>query len=572
MKEQSIEQEIINYIEKFDKKDYEEIIRKDNRIEIIQIFSKLRENIISWYCFEENSTILEIGADWGQITEILSKSAKKVVSVEESSKKREAILKRHKDIENLEIIDNIDNIQEKFDYITLIGIEKTKKELKDLLISLKDLLNDNGKILITVDNKIGMSLFTSINDNEEEISNISNEYIYTLNELEEQIKKAGFKNQNTYYPMPDYKLTNVIYTEENPLSISNITRNITYNEEDAIKLYKQNDVYMRIIKDDIIKKYLMNTFFIEIYNGEYQKKQAKFVAFSNIRKPEYRIKTIIKENFVYKYPASDESKQHIQNVKNNIDIIKKSNLNTLDSYDDEKIISSYTTSETLDKVILSTVKEDKKIAINLIKKFKQELLDKLEQGNSENNVFDKYNIEYGKETIQDEFFIKYGFWDLIFQNCFYIDNEFYLYDQEWMEENIPINFIFYRAVKYFDGIKRYISEDELYDILDINNNIVSLFEKLDNKLQEEIRDKTIWKIHTQGKTLLDLKREKLTDNNTINLLRIENNKKEEIINQQNAQLHEKDLKIEELNEKLNYIYNSKSWKITAPLRKLKRIK
>ena len=75
-----------------------------------------------------------------------------------------------------------------------------------------------------------------------------------------------------------------------------------------------------------------------------------------------------------------------------------------------------------------------------------------------------------------------------------------------------------------------------------------------------------------GQTLLDLKREKLTDNNTINLLRIENNKKEEIINQQNAQLHEKDLKIQELNEKLNYIYNSKSWKITAPLRKLKRIK
>lgn len=44
----------------------------------------------------------------------------------------------------------------------------------------------------------------------------------------------------------------------------------------------------------------------------------------------------------------------------------------------------------------------------------------------------------------------YGF---NFSKLLYIDNEFYFYDQEWEEDNVPIDFILYRAIKYFDRIK-----------------------------------------------------------------------------------------------------------------------
>ena len=101
----------------------------------------------------------------------------------------------------------------------------------------------------------------------------------------------------------------------------------------------------------------------------------------------------------------------------------------------------------------------------------------------------------------------------------------------------------------------------LFSTVALFKNLVGLFEQLDNKLQETIKDDLIWKIHTQGKTLLDLKREKLTDNNTINLLKIENRQKENLINQ-------KENEIQELRDRLNSIYNSKSWKITQALRKI----
>lgn len=206
------------------------------------------------------------------------------------------------------------------------------------------------------------------------------------------------------------------------------------------------------------------------------------------------------------------------------------------------------------------MKDNKKEeTIQIIKRWKQELLDKLEKSTEQKNVFDKYKIAYDNCNIQDMTWIQDGLWDLIFQNCFYINKEFYFYDQEWKEKNIPIEFIFYRAIKYFDRIKKYIADEELYEIMGIKKDHITLFDELDNKLQEEIRDETIWKLNTQGKTLLELKREKLTMQHNINLLNIE-------LNDKNKSIAEKDKAIQDLKKQIQEICESKSWKITQPLR------
>ena len=162
-------------------------------------------------------------------------------------------------------------------------------------------------------------------------------------------------------------------------------------------------------------------------------------------------------------------------------------------------------------------------------------------------------------------FLNYGLWDMIFQNCFVIDNKFYFYDQEWCEEKVPINFILYRAIKYFPEIRFYLTIKELYKILNIDESMINLFEELDNKLQENIRNELMWEIHRQGKNVKELKTEKLTADHKVNLSNIALAQKEAEINNLKAE-------IDELNSDLRKIYNSRSWKITEPLRKLKNIK
>ena len=310
----------------------------------------------------------------------------------------------------------------------------------------------------------------------------------------------------------------------------------------------------------------INSFFIEIFNGESEENEIKLASFSNMRKEEFRIKTIMKTDYVYKYNENEKSKAHLNMIKENIDILKRNNLNTLDSYDEEKIISRYTTEKSLDKVILDKIKNgQREDAIELIKRFKTEIFEKMERCNSENNVFDKYNIKHKPKDISKMTFLKYGLWDMTFQNCFVIDNKFYFYDQEWCEEKVPINFILYRAIKYFPEIRFYLAIEELYKILNIDESMINLFEELDNKLQENIRNELMWKIHRQGKTVKDLKAEKLTADHKMNLSNI-------ALAQKEAEINNLKVEIDKLNKELEKIYNSRSWKITKPLRKLKNIK
>ena len=97
------------------------------------------------------------------------------------------------------------------------------------------------------------------------------------------------------------------------------------------------------------------------------------------------------------------------------------------------------------------------------------------------------------------------------------------------------------------------------------NKIEKDKEDIDNKLQENIRNELMWKIHRQGKTVKDLKAEKLTADHKMNLSNI-------ALAQKEAEINNLKVEIDKLNKELEKIYNSRSWKITKPLRKLKNIK
>lgn len=261
--------------------------------------------------------------------------------------------------------------------------------------------------------------------------------------------------------------------------------------------------------------------------------------------------------------------------------MNKIGINTLDSYKDNVILSKYQKdTKTFDKIIIEkvTMKENDS-AYKLINNFVEELKDKLCVISSENNVFDKYNIVYKDEDIKNLTFVKYGLWDAIFQNIFYIDNKFYFYDQEWFEENIPLEFIIYRAFEYSKKLKEIIDAEKIYNQFSISQENLNLFKILDNQLQLKTRSEESWKMHTHFTNISTLQ--------DINSYKISVDKeKEKILEDCKKLLNEKDSRIKflednmestcnllrEKEEKLSRLENSVSWKLTKPLRKLKGLK
>lgn len=110
-------------------------------------------------------------------------------------------------------------------------------------------------------------------------------------------------------------------------------------------------------------------------------------------------------------------------------------------------------------------------------------------------VFAKYNIPIADSLLTDLHFVNNGLWDMTFKNCFYIENEFYFFDQEWNEPNLPIEFILYRSILYTISLRRYINIEILFEKYGLTK-YKAIFEKLDDALQEKIRSEKIWEYYS----------------------------------------------------------------------------
>ncbi len=464
-----------------------------------------------------------------------------------------------------------DNINDWYDF------EKDKKYIvledfsKDKIYELEKSANqlmDNDKILIILENELSIK---SICKNVENKNNLFNR-----REIEELLDKNGLIYRKFYYPLPDYKMTNVIFTDNHLPNSETISRNIVFYKENDIKKNDERQELVKMMKQDVnLFKIFANSFFIECSKKQFEDNGIEFVSFSNMRKQEYRIKTIIKGDNVYKKAANSESITHIEQIKKNIEIIKEVKLNTLDSYDENTIISKYQKGkETFDKIIVNELKNKEIEKVNqLICNLFEELKEKLIIVQPEKNVFDKFGIQYDKQDIQNLTFVKYGLWDLIFQNIFFIDNKYFFFDQEWMEENLPLEFIIYRSLTYNKQLRDLIDIEQIYNKFGIKNENVELFNKLDNELQLKTRSELSWKLHTQ---LFDI-------TNEDKFIKILENSKRKTTQEFKSLLNEKDARIKflednmeqtcnllrEKEQELDYIKNSASWKITKPLRKIR---
>lgn len=568
------------YLNENAKLSFEEYMNKDQKVENLLELSNLRENILNWYPFKENSRILEIEGNLGEITGVLCQNASRIVSIEYSLQKARTIATRYKEKENLEVIaGDIKDIilEEKFDYVVIIGIDEKRYKIEEILKYAKEHLNKKGTILISLNNKLGLDQLNGIKDITENQNN--EDKCKTKKEIEKILNKLELNNYKFYYPLPNYKTPNIIFTDKHLPSNESILRDLTLYTENRILSFEEREIYRKILKEnEKLFPEFANSFLIEISDNI--ENEIEYISFGNSRKEEYRLKTVLLDKIAYKQNVNEKSKEHLEKIKRNIEILKNSNINVLDSFENDKIISNLVKNEkSLDKNLVMIFKEKgQEEGLNEIVKFKNELENKLEKSEENcTNVFQKYNIEIDEETKSKLNFIKYGIFDLIFQNCFLINNEYYFYDQEWIEENIPLEFIIYRAITYLCNSEKDINSKYIFEKLGIDEYL-EIFDKLETILQQKIKDDIIWKIHAENnKTIKNMYDTFIHERNLeAGKTQEKLNELEQIINAKSAteqeyikEIQQKNLEIGKLSAELDYIKNSKSWKITKPFRDLR---
>ena len=211
---------------------YEDVLMREDNWALLYHLSPIRENLLEWYDFGEGKSLLEIGSGCGGITGLFRKKCDMVVGIDLSRRRSMINAYRNKDADNLEImVGNFEDIRldEKFDYVTLIGVLEysiyyinSESPFVDMLKRARDYLKPGGKLIIAIENKYGIKYWAGAR--EDHTGNVADglmgyagvERVRTFSKegLEALLREAGLGPWEFYYPLPDYKLPTEIYSEK----------------------------------------------------------------------------------------------------------------------------------------------------------------------------------------------------------------------------------------------------------------------------------------------------------------------------------------------------------------------
>lgn len=425
------------------------------------VLKEMNSNILSWYNFKKDSKILYLGDKENGAYEYLKEN-----------------------YQNVHYFDKIQTQEQYYDYLVIL---EDKINMQNILEASMYLKNE-GIILLAFNNEYGISKFTTyyyqsrkspLEDVNEEIS---------LEKIKEILKSEGYRYTNLYMPFPNFKRADVILSDKlNDLQDKIEKYFLSYTEESAILVNEINLLKKITNYDKELFIKLSNSYLIEI-SKEPLTTDVKYVSFNNYRKKEYQLTTIIRDNIVEKKPTTKEALKNINRIAKNIEKLNKFNFEILDRFENNTLYSKLIKDKKTLDIELGLNYNNQEFILNKLNEIREKLLINSIAYNKKDKKYYCEILRKQEENILENFhYLEYGFYDMVPKNCFYIDNQYYFFDQEWMEYYIPVEFILYRSIVNSYDLVRKINVDEILEKLGILE-YKTIFEELDKNLRQNIID------------------------------------------------------------------------------------
>lgn len=455
---------------------YEDLPVGQVEFPVIYHFSDLRNNILCWYPLKKTDRVLEIGSGCGAITGMLCEKSGQVVSVELSKRRATINYERNKNKKNLTImVGNLNDMSfdEPFDYVVVNGVLEYAMSFtqgdtpyETFLENMGQYLNDEGKILIAIENKLGLKYFAGAPEDHTDIHFFGiNRYpgnhsvrTFSKTELEEILKKSGFSYQKFYYPYPDYKFPTEIFTDE---SLNMYGKDYPIYTDQTVQLFSESAGIKNLATEGILNRFV-NSFLVVAGKKEWtEKKEIQYVKLNQERKKEFRLLTqIVKQDgtvFVEKKAMCPEAVPFLENLKKTGDQQLPGNYENLAcEYKDDAICYPFLQGDTLNGKIKKWTEQEclDKIEKALYKfyesYFQNKKQDVIYQTEEFCKVFGDYPGKNYYECIQPANV------DLICANIFSEEDGKKIIDYEWVFPfPVPVAFIMWRLIhELYSGIPR----------------------------------------------------------------------------------------------------------------------
>lgn len=276
-----VEDEILEIVKKYDKDDFDKVIKERCKWPIYYHLSEIRGNCVEWLDISKDMDVLEIGSGCGAITGTLAKKAKSVTCIELSKKRSLINAERNKNLDNIQIVlGNFKDIKldKKFDIVTLIGVLEYSESYigginsyEKMIKASMEYLKPNGKLIIAIENKFGLKYWAGCKEDHigkyyesiEGYKETTGVKTFTKIELEKMFKNMGIEKYEFYYPYPDYKFPLAIYSDEFLPEKGSLNSNLKNFDDDRLMTFNESRVYDTIIENGLFPLY-SNSFIITI--------------------------------------------------------------------------------------------------------------------------------------------------------------------------------------------------------------------------------------------------------------------------------------------------------------------
>lgn len=449
-----------------------------------QLIREMPKGLIKWYEFKNGSRMLYITADQMMDTALQQALSEYNLNVDCCT------------VEELEDIIPGAN----YDYAVIMSaLERTENIAKatELLVKVRTLLNNDGKLFLGLNNRLGIRYFCGDRDyytgcNFDGIENYVRAKISDLDhltgrsfskaEITEMLESAEFLNHRFYSVFPALERPQIFFAEDyTPAERLEIRIFPQYNYPETVFLEEER-LYDTLIKNNLFHT-MANAFWIECpLDGNFA--NANQITMSMDRGSKNAMFTIIRrDNKVEKKAVYKEGSCKIAEIMNNNKYLAEHGIDTVETtVENDSLVMPYIQGISAAEYLRDLVIKDRELFFKRLDELWQIILSSSEHTSYAEIDWDRYDPSWEQRKKDDPnrdkwkklasgsdedrekigIILKRGYIDLVPLNCFWDNGKFVFYDQEIYVENLPAKVIMLRTIELV-----YMGNPQLFRILPI---------------------------------------------------------------------------------------------------------
>ncbi len=316
--------ELMNILQQY-QGDRKRALKEHPSLPYLYALSDQREDLLEWYPFRADATLLQVGSDYGTLTGLYSRKVSSVDVIDTDEEDIEVNRYRHVTLGGCTNInyyncDIQDNSCGKYDYIVFAGsLDKDGEghNGREEIAKARKLLKDGGTIIIASCNPFGMKYWAGAKRDDKSLSK---------RDIEKLFKDTdGYTDGELkfYYPMPDYKIPVTIFSDEHLPSKGELTDTVTAYDYPEYLMMDIGEAYDMVCEDGQFDNYA-NSYLAfwtsknaekteESLEGSKDPEQdllAEYIKYNRTRRDKFQIRTAIYNGrygrYVEKTPLSKE--------------------------------------------------------------------------------------------------------------------------------------------------------------------------------------------------------------------------------------------------------------------------